>query len=288
MSVSNRVIKTSHGDIAIAETSGKGMPVLFIHGNSNCKEAFRKQYEGPVGEAFRVIAMDLPGHGASSNAVDPQRTYTMPGYADAAIELLRELGIPKAAVFGWSLGGHIAVEMIPHYAGTVGIMITGTPPVGTKPEEIMAGFRPSPHIGLVGKPDLTPEETEILIAATCGVPADPAMRAAVVRSDGQARAVMFASLLGGQASDQRKIVETSNVPVAVANGADDPIVNVDYVNTVRYRNLWDNHCYVLRGASHTPFFQVPEAFNAIMMRFLDDMSKRMASTPAQGSKVAAA
>lgn len=288
MSVSNRVIKTSHADIAVAETSGKGLPVLFIHGNSNCKEALRKQYEGPVGEAYRVIAMDLPGHGASSNAFDPQRTYTMPGYADVAIELLRELGIDKAAVFGWSLGGHVALEMIPRFAGTVGVMITGTPPVGKKPEEIMAGFRPSPHIGLVGQAELSPEEMEILIAATCGIPADPAMRAAVLRADGQSRAVMFASLLTGQASDQRQIVETSSVPVAVANGADDALVNVDYVNTLRYRNLWDNHCYVLRGAGHTPFFQVPEAFNAILMRFLDDMSKRAAATPTQGSKVAAA
>jgi len=288
MSVTNRVIKTSHADIAIAETSGKGMPVLFIHGNSNCKEAHRKQYEGVVGATHRVIAMDLPGHGASSDARDPERTYTMPGYADAAIELLGELGIEKAAIFGWSLGGHIALEMIPRFAGTVGVMITGTPPVGTKPEEIMAGFRPSPHIGLVGQAELSPEETEILIAATCGVPADPAMRAAVLRADGRARAIMFAGLFTGKASDQRQIVETTNVPIAVANGADDPIVNVEYVNTVRYRNLWDNHCYVLRGAAHTPFFEVPEAFNAIQLRFFDDMAKRMAATPAAGAKVAAA
>ncbi len=288
MSVSNRIVRTSHADIAVAETSGEGLPVLFIHGNSSCKEALRKQYESVIGEKHRVIAMDLPGHGASSDAVDPARTYTMPGYAEAAIELLGELGISKAAVFGWSLGGHVALEMIPRFSGVVGVMISGTPPVGTRQEEILAGFRPSPHIGLVGQEKLTDEEREILIAATCGIPADPAMRQAVERADGRARAVMFASLLTGQASDQRALVETSDVPVAVANGADDQIVNVDYINSVRYRNLWDDHCYVLRGAGHTPFFQMPEAFNAIMVRFLDDMARRAEGMPSGSSRTAAA
>jgi hypothetical protein len=37
MALSMRTIHTSKGDIAVAETSGRGMPVVFIHGNSSCK-----------------------------------------------------------------------------------------------------------------------------------------------------------------------------------------------------------------------------------------------------------
>lgn len=288
MTVSNRIVRTTHADIAIAETGGDGMPVLFIHGNSNCKEALRKQYEGAIGEKYRVIAMDLPGHGASGDAHDPSLTYTMPGYAETAVEVLRELGISKAAVFGWSLGGHVALEMIPRFPGLVGAMITGTPPVGLSQEEIFAGFRMSPAIPLVGQAELTDEEREIFIAATCGTPADPAMRQAVERADGRARAVMFGSLLTGQASDQRKLVETSEVPVAVVNGADDQIVNVEYINSVSYRALWDDHCYVLRGVGHTPFFEMPDAFNAILIRFLDDMARRAKDLPDKPSRTAAA
>lgn len=288
MSVTNRKIKTSHADIAFSETSGGGLPVLFIHGNSSCKEVFRRQLESPIGDTYHLIAIDLPGHGASSDAFEPERSYTMPGYADAAVETLALLGVQSAVVFGWSLGGHVALEMIPRFGGLVGLMITGAPPVGRSPEEIQAGFRPTPHIGLAGKPEFTAEDVEIFAVATCGQPVDPVLRQAIVRTDGRARGMMFASLFAGQASDQRKLAENSPVPIAVVNGTDDPLVNLAYVNGLSYRNLWDNHCYVLRGAGHASFLQAPEAFNAIVTRFLGEMAKRGTKSGGGRSKVAAA
>jgi len=290
MTVTSRMINTSHADISISETAGKGLPVLLLHGNSSCKEVFRHQLNGAIGETYRVIAMDLPGHGASSDAFDPARTYNMLGYADAAIETLGELSIDRVAVFGWSLGGHIALEMIPRSDAVVGVMISATPPIGRTPEEIQAGYQPIPQIGLAGKPDFTAEEVEVFGAATTGYPLDPVLRQAIVRTDGRARAMMMASLFTGQASDERKLAENSPVPIAIVNGAEDPLVNVDYVDGLAYRNLWDNHCYKLRGAGHAAFLQAPEPFNAIFMRFVAEMAKRAAHpvTGGKKSKIAAA
>ena len=289
MAITNRKIKTSHADIAICETSGAGLPILFLHGNSSCKEVFQHQLESALGDTYRMIAMDLPGHGASGDASEPARTYTMPGYAETATEVLAALGARHAVVIGWSLGGHIALELIPRFDGLVGVMIMAAPPVGRSPEEIQAGFKPTPAIGLAGKPELTEEEVDAFAAATCGVPVDPMLRDAIVRTDGRARGTMFASLFAGQASDQRRLAENSAVPIAVVNGADDPLINTDYVGGLAYRNLWDDHCYVLRGAGHAVFLQEPEAFNAILERFLGDMAKRAVKEPGgKTSKVAAA
>lgn len=290
MSVTNRVIKTSHADIAVSETSGDGLPVLFIHGNSSCKEVFRKQLESPIGEAYRVIAIDLPGHGASSDAFNPEKSYSMPGYAEAAIESLGVLGVERAAVFGWSLGGHVALEMVPRFDGMVGLMISGAPPVGRDPQAIQAGFQPSPHIGLAGKPEFTAEDTEIFAAATCGMPVDPVLWKAILRTDGQARAMMFGHFFSGQASDQRKLAEESAIPIAVVNGADDPIINVEYVEGLSYRTLWDKHCFRLRGTGHASFLHAPDAFNEIFLRFMGDMAKRAdkPSAARKGLKIAVA
>ena len=290
MSVSSRTIKTSHADIAISETSGEGFPVLLIHGNSACKEVFRNQLQGEIGGKYRMIAMDLPGHGASSDAFEPQRTYTMPGYADATCELIAELGIDRVVVLGWSLGGHVALEMLPRCPGLAGLMIVGTPPVGIGPEAVMAGFNPSPYAALPGKADLTLEEIEILVRAVYGEPVDPAMRQAMVRTDGRARAVMFAGLFGGEVSDQRALAEQSSVPIAIVNGAEDPLVNLDYVSGLSYGSLWEEHCFVLRGAAHAPFLQVAGAFNGTLERFLDSVAKRGARPSGVGgaSKTAAA
>jgi pimeloyl-ACP methyl ester carboxylesterase len=283
MSISSRVVNTTHGDIAIDETSGGGLPVLFIHGNSICKEIFARQLNSDLGDGYRLIAMDLPGHGASSDAGDPERTYTMPGYADAAVALLGELGIDRAVVVGWSLGGNVALEMLPRFPGLVGLLIAAAPPIGPGMEALQQAYRPSPHVGLTGKPDFTPEEVEIFVRATTGEPVDPAMRQAILRADGRARTLMFTGLLAGNISNQRALAEGTEVPIAVVNGAEDPLVNVDYVGEVAYGNLWNEHCYLLRGAGHASFWQAPDAFNPILGRFLDDMQARATRIPAGGS-----
>ena len=66
----NKKVQTSHCDIAVSQTGGKGAAILLIHGNSSCKEVFRAQMESPLGEANRMIAIDLPGHGDSGDALD--------------------------------------------------------------------------------------------------------------------------------------------------------------------------------------------------------------------------
>ncbi|MBN8994041.1 MAG: alpha/beta hydrolase [Rhizobiales bacterium] len=283
MSVVERMVQTSHAEIAVAETSGKGFPVVLIHGNSSCKEVFRNQLAGPLGETNRVVAIDLPGHGRSSNAFDPARTYSMPGYASAMMEALAGLGIDKAVVVGWSLGGHVGLEMMPLFEGMAGLMIMGTPPVSHGVEAIQKGFQPTPSLLLAGKKDFTPEDVQAFAAITCGAMADAGLRRAIERTDGLARSMNFESLLAGKASDQRQLAENSRVPLAIVNGSEDPIVNVDYIGSLSYQNLWEGQCFVLKGLGHVPFLEAPKVFNPILGRFVTDMEKQVAM-PASGRR----
>ncbi len=216
-----------------------------------CKEAFRKQFDGALAEQYRLIAIDLPGHGESSDAFDPERTYSMPGYAEVAAETLAELGVYRAAIVGWSLGGHVALEMIRSSPDTVGVMISGAPPVRRDMEEIQGGFQPTPALMLAGKNEFTPEDFTAFGELTLGrFASDPQFQKALHRTDGRAREMMFASLMAGRASDQRDIAEHSPVPIAVVNGERDPLVNLDYIGSLKYPTLWEEHCFILRGLAH--------------------------------------
>ena len=104
---------------------------------------------GDIAKNHRLISFDLPGHGQSSDAIDPGRSYTRPGLADAAVELVDKLGVTEAIVFGWSLGGHIGIEMIPRFPGMRGLMISGAPPVSRN--QMSQGFHASPRQGVAGK-----------------------------------------------------------------------------------------------------------------------------------------
>ena len=81
-------IKTSAGRIAVRTSTGSRNPLLLIHGNSMNSRVFDALLDGPLGRSYKLIAVDLPGHGASDNAAFPDQAYTLPGYADAMLDVL--------------------------------------------------------------------------------------------------------------------------------------------------------------------------------------------------------
>lgn len=282
-------VKTSLADIAVVESSGTGLPVLFIHGNSGSKEVFRHQLSSSMGDTYRLIAFDLPGHGESSNAADPAVTYTMPGYTKVILEMLDQLGVDKAAVYGWSLGGHIAIELMPRFPGLVGLMLTGTPPVHPNPPSFMGGFNAHPAVALIGKPDLTPEDETVFSSAIYGRGVSDEFLKSLRRTDPIARPLVLQGAFDGTSSDQQTLIETAKIPVAFVNGADDPIANVAYIGSLTYPTLWERHCFVLRGEGHAPFLTNPGVFNPILERFLRDMAQEASKRPSvAASKTAAA
>lgn len=289
MGLSMRTVHTSKADIAVAETGGHGLPVVFIHGNSSCKEVFVHQLESAAGDEYRMIAFDLPGHGGSSNAFDTS-TYSMPGLADTTMEVLAALNVDQAIVVGWSLGGHIALELLPRFQGMAGLMIMATPPVHPIPELFMGGFRQDPHpmIALVGKDTLSEPEQDLLAAGVYGKAVTPALRRAIARTDGRARSHVFATIFNGATADQQALAQNTTVPLAIVNGAEDPIVNLNYVNGLTYASLWEKHCFVLRGEGHAPFLTSPHIFNPILGRFLKDTAKKAALRSKSGAKTVAA
>ena len=271
-----QMIATSHGDIAVEESGSGGVPVLMIHGNSFCRHVFRNQMQGQLANNHRLIAFDLPGHGQSGNAADPQRSYTRPGLGDATVELLDKLGIDEAVVFGWSLGGHIGIEMIPRFPGMRGLMISGAPPVS--PNQMSQGFNRSPQMGIAGKQELSEAEINAFVTGIFGDSAEPFLRDAVARADNRFRKRLFEAVRAGEGVNQRLVVESSPVPLAVVNGGADRVVNLDYFDTVAYANLWEGRSHRLSGLGHAPFWEAPEDFDPVLERFLHDVnSGRLAS-----------
>ncbi|WP_163847186.1 alpha/beta fold hydrolase [Pseudooceanicola aestuarii] len=266
-------IKTTHGTIAASDTEAEGPVVLMIHGNSSCRQVFRNQLDGAIGTEFRVIAFDLPGHGESSDAPDPERTYWMPGYADAAIELMAALGIDRYAVLGWSLGGHIGLEMLARTKAITGLMISGTPPVARAEDSIAAGFRASEHMHLAGQEAFTEQDVSNYAHSTCGqnAPFEPFLLDCVARTDGRARRLMFGRLLAPEAGDQQEIAINSPVPLAIVNGEDDVFIQNDFIAGLPYANLWENTVYRLEGIGHAPFWEVPDQFDPYLRRFLGSL-----------------
>jgi pimeloyl-ACP methyl ester carboxylesterase len=263
---------TSHGTIVVEEVGRGGPPVLFIHGNSLSREVFCKQFSGGLSRKYRLVGLDLPGHGDSSDALDGPRTYTCPGLADATIELLGLLGLKKVIVMGWSLGGHIAIEMASRFSGIRGLLICGAPPVSGR--NIAEGFNPTRHMRLAGQQHFEPSDVDDFGEAIFGAPMPAAFRCAIARADGLVRKTVFEGVRSGIGIDQRWFVENCSIPLAVVNGSDDPFVKLDYFETPRYANLWSGRCHRLPGLKHAPFWEASDVFDELLEKFVDDVTAR--------------
>lgn len=86
---------------------GAGPPLLFVHGLSGCWQNWLENVPH-FAATHRVIAVDLPGFGASAM---PREPISIPGYARFLERVCDALSIDAATVVGNSMGGYIAAEL---------------------------------------------------------------------------------------------------------------------------------------------------------------------------------
>ncbi|MFN8380064.1 MAG: 2-succinyl-6-hydroxy-2,4-cyclohexadiene-1-carboxylate synthase [Anaerolineae bacterium] len=86
---------------------GEGRPLVLLHGLTGRAATWRDHF-GPLSRHFRVIAVDQLGHGQTVIPADPAR-YHMEEAAADLIAVLQHIGALPAALFGYSMGGRLAL-----------------------------------------------------------------------------------------------------------------------------------------------------------------------------------
>ncbi|WFU26753.1 alpha/beta hydrolase [Bradyrhizobium sp. CB1717] len=257
--------------LAFIRTGGRRCAVLLIHGNSACKEIFEHQISFLANRGHDVVAPDLPGHGSSGNASEPRSTYSFPGYARTLRVLMQTLGISSFHVVGWSLGGHIGIEMWVGDETVRSLLITGTPPVRLSAAGASEGFRPSPVMDLAGKAAFSQADVRDYASAMLGAPVDPKswFGRRVARTDGEARRLMLENGLAGVGHDQVDAVSDCPRPLAIVQGKNDPFVDLTHIRSLTYRNLWLKNPIIISGG-HAPHWMCPNEFNSCLGGFITE------------------
>jgi len=105
---------------------GAGAPIVFLHGLGASTETWASCMDA-LADRYEVIAVDLPGHGASPVPEDPA-VYSRDGALRDIDEVLASLGAP-AVLVGHSLGGYLALAHAATRPGVVcGIVVLNTGP----------------------------------------------------------------------------------------------------------------------------------------------------------------
>ena len=98
------LIAFSNGEIRY-KVEGQGPVIVFLHGHMESAKIW-KQYSSKLSNRFRVIRINLPGHGKSSVFGE---VHSMELMADTVRAVLEAEKVDKALLVGHSMGGYVAL-----------------------------------------------------------------------------------------------------------------------------------------------------------------------------------
>ena len=88
--------------LAFIDTGGKRPVLVLLHGFTDSSRSFVPMM--PFLDQFRLVALDLPGHGAS-DALGPQ---TIAPMIDDVVDLIKSMGLGRFGLVGHSMGSSVA------------------------------------------------------------------------------------------------------------------------------------------------------------------------------------
>lgn len=116
---------------------GQGEPFLMLHGTGGHLEAFTRNLR-ELGQHYRVIAYDYPGHGWSTLT---DHNLELDEYCEHLLALMDALGISRAHLTGESLGGWIAIKFAARHPERVNKLVLNTPGGTMATPEVMERIR---------------------------------------------------------------------------------------------------------------------------------------------------
>ncbi len=131
-----RHVQVGEWSTRVLET-GAGDPLVIMHGTGGHLEAFTRNLRA-LGEHYRVIAYDYPGHGWTTTTA---RDLEIADYEEHLLALLDLLDIESAHLSGESLGGWVAAKFAAAHPERVRSMVLNTPGGTMATPEVMERIR---------------------------------------------------------------------------------------------------------------------------------------------------
>jgi pimeloyl-ACP methyl ester carboxylesterase len=107
------------------EIHGTGKPLVLLHGGLGAIEMFGPNLPA-LAKGRQVIGVDLQGHGRTADIDRPIDTAFM---ADDVAALIKHLGLDRADVMGYSLGGGVALQTAIRHPDVVDRLILVSTPI---------------------------------------------------------------------------------------------------------------------------------------------------------------
>jgi pimeloyl-ACP methyl ester carboxylesterase len=116
------------------EVDGNGPPLVLLHGLTSYLESWHEAgYVNSLRSGFKLILIDMRGHGGSDKPHDPE-SYRLELLAGDVVAVMDDLKVGEAHFMGYSLGGRMAFALAKYSPERFRSFIIG----GANPDEILS------------------------------------------------------------------------------------------------------------------------------------------------------
>ena len=252
-------------DIHVREWGKQNGPnILFIHGWSQCHLCWSKQYNSELTRDFRLLALDLRGHGMSSAPHEVEHYNQSQLWAEDISAIIEQLELVNPVLSGWSYGGLVIADYLRIFgAEKLGaINFVGAAPALNEAalgELIGPGFyenfdsctNPDLAVSLPGIAkflndcfEIPPTAAEFAVMMGFNAVVPPIIRANLAARD----------------LDNSDIFTAIEIPVLVSHGRKDRVV-LPSSGELFLRLCRDSHAAWYDDVGHVPFVEDSERFN---------------------------
>ncbi len=241
--------------------------VLLLHGVGGGRAAWDVSGTGAALAAagFTALSADFPGYGESP----PVQPYDLAGMAGAVIDTLAALGTGPAVLVGHSMGGMVAQEVVARAPQVVhSLVLAGTSPAFGKPggdwQQAFLQSRFAPLDAGLGMAGLSAQLVPAMVAPGTAPAATAAAQAMMA---GVPEATYRAAVTALVAFDRRANLPAISVPTLVITGEHDRTAAPEVARKMAER-IPGALCHILPGAGHLLNIEQPDAFNTVLLSFL--------------------
>ena len=257
------------------QTTGNGNKVIvFVHANSSSLEVWNDVISNNLLNDYKLITIDLPGHGKSFRSTEPEKDYTLKGMSVHLKEFINQLNLSEYILVGNSLGCNIIGEATDGLANCKGILFTSSSAIGKNLTAVDI-IKPNPNVGALFTPEPTDEQIDLLIgdiAYSLTAQQKELIKHDLKNTDSQVR-VQIATAVGKQEySDELQNIEASKIPTAVVFGEEDKLCFTDYIDKVPFAK-WRNKTFLIPNSGHFSQLDQSQALAALIKEFAEDCFK---------------
>ncbi|MCM2264843.1 MAG: alpha/beta fold hydrolase [Desulfuromonadales bacterium] len=250
----------------IFDDTATGLPVLLIHGFPLSRKMWQPQVDALAKAGYRVITPDLPGFGESPPL---NGSVSMAAYADAIIDLLDRLEIDRAVIGGMSMGGYVLLDLVERHPQR--LMAALFLVTRAAADDAAGRVRRGDLAGAVrgGDREMVPDAFEKLLFAPGTSQKRPELVAAVRKMmDAAAPEGVVGGLLAMRdRKDYLALLPTFHLPALVIGATEDLAIPPDHAETLA-AGLPDAELHIIANAGHMVNLEKPEAFNRILLNYL--------------------